>query len=159
MTDFHALEMQSITGEKVKFDAYKGKVCLIVNLASRWGLTPQYAGLRTLHEDNAATGFTVLGFPCNQFGAQEPGTDAQILEFARTKYDVGFPMFSKIEVNGEGACELYRMLKAGQPNDDGTTDIQWNFTKFVVGRDGKVLKRFSPRATPEDIGKELSNYL
>src|SRR5262249_33446100 len=104
-------------------------------------------------------GFTVLGFPCNQFGAQEPGTDAQILEFARSKYDVNFPMFSKIEVNGDGACDLYRMLKAAQPNDDGTSDIQWNFTKFVVGRDGKVLKRFSPRATPEDVGKELSNYL
>ena len=101
----------------------------------------------------------MLGFPCNQFGAQEPGTDAQILEFARSKYDVNFPMFSKIEVNGDGACELYKMLKAAQPNDDGTADIQWNFTKFVVGRDGNVLKRYSPRATPEDIAKDLPGYL
>jgi glutathione peroxidase len=101
----------------------------------------------------------VLGFPCNQFGAQEPGTDAQILEFAQSKYDVNFPMFSKIEVNGDGACDLYKMLKAKQPNDDGTADIQWNFTKFVVGRDGNVLKRYSPRATPEDIAKDLPGYL
>jgi len=101
----------------------------------------------------------VLGFPCNQFGAQEPGTDAQILEFAQSKYDVNFPMFSKIDVNGDGACDLYKMLKAQQPNDDGTADIQWNFTKFVVGRDGSVLKRYSPRATPEDIAKDLPGYL
>lgn len=101
----------------------------------------------------------MLGFPCNQFGAQEPGTDAQILEFAQSKYDVNFPMFSKIDVNGDGACDLYKMLKAQQPNDDGTADIQWNFTKFVVGRDGSVLKRYSPRATPEDIAKDLPGYL
>ena len=101
----------------------------------------------------------MLGFPCNHFGAQEPGTDAQILEFAQSKYDVNFPMFSKIDVNGDGACDLYKMLKAQQPNDDGTADIQWNFTKFVVGRDGSVLKRYSPRATPEDIAKDLPGYL
>jgi len=101
----------------------------------------------------------VLGFPCNQFGAQEPGTDAEILEFATTKYGANFPMFSKIEVNGDGACELYRFLKAGKPNDDGTSDIQWNFTKFLVGRDGEVLARFSPRATPEDIDKVLPTHL
>jgi len=159
MTNIHSLEMTSITGEKVKLDKYKGKVCLVVNVASRCGLTPQYAGLQALQDAHEAQGFTVLGFPCNQFAGQEPGTDAEVCEFAQAKFSVDFPLFSKVEVNGDNACELYRMLKAAQPNGDGTTDIQWNFTKFVVGRDGKVLKRFSPRATPEDIGKELGAYL
>jgi glutathione peroxidase len=159
MTSFHNIEMKGIDGKDVKLSTYKGKVCLVVNVASRCGLTPQYTGLQALQDAHAAEGFTVLGFPCNQFGAQEPGTDAQVCEFAQSKFDVTFPMFSKIEVNGDGACELYRVLKAAQPNEDGTTDIQWNFTKFLVGRDGKVLKRFSPRATPEDIGTGLKAYL
>ena len=97
----------------------------------------------------------VLGFPCNQFGAQEPGTNAEILEFATSKYDANFPLFSKIEVNGDGACDLYKMLKAAQPNADGSEDIIWNFTKFLVNSDGQVLQRYDPKTTPEDIGTDL----
>jgi len=100
-----------------------------------------------------------LGFPCNQFGAQEPGTDAEILEFARTKYRVEFPMFSKIEVNGPGACELYQFLKDQQPGDDGNPDIKWNFTKFLVDRSGAVVRRFEPKVTPEEIADVLPDYL
>lgn len=102
---------------------------------------------------------TVLGFPCNQFGAQEPGSNAEILEFAESKYNVNFPMFAKIEVNDKGACELYQWLKAEQPNEDGTTDIPWNFTKFLINNKGEVVKRFGPRTSPEEVAAELGNYL
>ena len=119
-------------------------------------MTPQYAGLRTLHEVGE---LTVLGFPCNQFGAQEPGTDAEILEFATSNYDVNFPMFAKIEVNGDATAELYEILKAKQPNDDGTADVRWNFTKFLVNADGAVVKRFGPRITPEEIADHLGSLI
>ena len=122
-------------------------------------MTPQYAGLRTLHENNSGKNFSVLGFPCNQFGAQEPGTNEEISEFATSKYDVNFPMFSKIEVNGDGACELYEILKAAQPNDDGSTKVTWNFTKFLVNAKGEVVKRFEPRTTPEEIDAQLDSLL
>jgi len=102
---------------------------------------------------------TVLGFPCNQFGGQEPGTNAEILEFATSKYQANFPMFAKIEVNGDGACELYQWLKAAQPDDEGNADIPWNFTKFLVNGKGDVVKRFGPRTTPEEVAEQLSNYL
>ena len=116
-------------------------------------------GLRTLHEANGASGFTVLAFPCNQFGKQEPGTDAEILAFATSKYGVEFPMFSKIEVNGNGACDLYRYLKSGHPDEDGNEDIAWNFTKFLVGRSGEVVARYAPQVTPEEIGQDLGQHL
>ena len=109
-----------------------------------------------MHESGRVT---VLGFPCNQFGAQEPGTNAEILDFARSKYDANFPMFAKIEVNGDGACDLYQWLKGQQPNDDGTPDIPWNFTKFLIDREGRVVKRFGPRTTPEEVDAELDNHL
>ena len=109
-----------------------------------------------MHESGRVT---VLGFPCNQFGAQEPGTNAEILEFARSKYNASFPMFAKIEVNGDGACELYQWLKDEQPNDDGTPDIPWNFTKFLIDREGRVVRRFGPRTTPEEVDAELDNHL
>jgi len=101
----------------------------------------------------------VLGFPCNQFGAQEPGTDAEILEFATSKYDVDFPMFSKIEVNGDGACELYRLLKAAQPGDGDSAEITWNFEKFLVDREGNVVRRFSPGTTPDEVAVVVPDYL
>ncbi len=101
----------------------------------------------------------MLGFPCNQFGAQEPGSDAEILEFARSRYGVEFPLFAKVEVNGDGACDLYRFLKSAAPGEDGTEDIPWNFTKFLVDRNGSVIKRYGPKVTPEDIAKELGNHL
>lgn len=119
-------------------------------------MTPQYAGLRTLHE---AGELMVLGFPCNQFGAQEPGTDAEILEFATSKYDVNFPMFAKIEVNGDATAALYEILKAAQPNNDGTADVQWNFTKFLVNADGTVVKRFGPRTKLEEIAEQLGSLI
>lgn len=122
-------------------------------------MTPQYAGLRTLQTQFEDDGFTVLAFPCNQFGDQEPGTDDEILEFATGNYDANFPMFSKVEVNGPGTCELYRILKEAQPGDGDSSDVAWNFEKFLVGRDGTVLERFSPLATPEEIGEVLPKYL
>jgi glutathione peroxidase len=109
-----------------------------------------------LHEEGKVT---VLGFPCNQFGAQEPGSDEEILEFAKSKFDANFPMFSKIEVNGDGACDLYRWLKSEKPGADGNEDIAWNFTKFLVGKDGNVLTRFDPQVSPEDIAGQLADYL
>jgi glutathione peroxidase len=117
---------------------------------------PQYAGLRTLHEEHE--GLTVLGFPCNQFGAQEPGTDPEILQFAESNYQVNFPMFSKIEVNGGGACELYNLLTAAIAGDEGKSEITWNFTKFLVDTEGSVVARFSPMVTPEEIGEKLAEY-
>ena len=113
--------------------------------------------MRTLHND--IEGFTVLGFPCNQFGAQEPGSDSDILDFATTKFDVNFPMFSKIEVNGENACDLYKMLKNEQPAEDGSEDIPWNFTKFLVDPAGKVIKRFNPQTTPEEMQEALASLM
>ncbi len=115
--------------------------------------------MRTLQEENQGKGFTVLAFPCNQFGAQEPGTDEEVLEFATSKFDVNFPMFSKIEVNGDGACDLYEMLKTAQPGEDGKTDIPWNFTKFLVSGSGEVLSRYNPQTTPEEISADLSQHL
>lgn len=120
-------------------------------------MTPQYAGLRALHHDNE--GFAVLGFPCNQFGAQEPGTHEEILEFVTTKYDIDFPMFAKIEVNGDDACELYQWLKEQQPGKGETSDIEWNFVKFLIDRDGNVVRRFGPQRTPEQIAEILPEYL
>lgn len=147
------LEMESITGEMVSFSEYRDQALLIVNLASQWGLTPQYAGLRTLQENNP--NLRVLGFPCNQFGAQEPGSNEEILEFAKSKYDVNFPMFAKIEVNGPNAVPLYTWLKAEALDEEGNADIPWNFTKFLVSADGKTVKRFHPKVTPEEIGATL----
>ena len=112
--------------------------------------------MRTLQEQNAAKGFTVLAFPCNQFGAQEPGSNQEILEFATEKYAANFPMFSKIEVNGDGACDLYKLLKSAQADDDGKSDIAWNFTKFLVDGEGNVVARFGPQVAPEDIAGQLS---
>jgi glutathione peroxidase len=122
-------------------------------------LTPQYAGLRALQEQFADKGFTVLAFPCNQFAEQEPGTDEEILEFARNSYDVNFPMFSKVEVNGPGACELYQLLRAAQPGEGETDDITWNFEKFLVDREGNIVRRFSPPTTPEQVAEILPEYL
>lgn len=119
-------------------------------------MTKQYAGLRTLQESGAVT---VLGFPCNQFGRQEPGSNEEILEFARSRYDCNFQLFEKVEVNGDGACELYRLLKAAQPGADGGEDIPWNFTKFLVGPNGNVLARYEPGMTPAKIGEDLSSRL
>jgi len=134
-------------------------VLLVVNVASRCGFTPQYAGLEALYRAYRERGFTVLGFPCNQFGGQEPGDADEIRDFCSTRYTVSFPMFAKIEVNGPNAHPLYQYLKSAQPGLLGTEAIKWNFTKFLVGRDGGVLRRYAPNDTPEAIGRDLAPLL
>jgi glutathione peroxidase len=157
MSDIYNLEMNAITGESVSFSDYRDQAMLVINLASQWGLTGQYTGLCALENDR--DDLKVLGFPCNQFGAQEPGSDEEILEFAKSKYNCNFQLFSKVEVNGDGACDLYNILKSEKANPDGNPDIGWNFTKFLVGKDGKVLARFEPMVTPEQIAEQLDELL
>ncbi len=141
--------VKTLDGKEVDLsEAYDGKVLLIVNVASRCGLTPQYEGLQALHEKYQEQGLRVLGFPCNQFGAQEPGTAEEIREFCSTNYNVTFDMFAKIEVNGDGASPLYQQLTAKDTNPKGAGNITWNFEKFVIGRDGRVVARFAPRTGP-----------
>jgi glutathione peroxidase len=130
---------------------YRGQVLLVVNVASKCGFTPQYKGLEALYRKYQPKGFTILAFPCDQFGHQEPGSEAEIREFCSLNYDVTFPMFAKIEVNGDGAHPLYRYLKSAKPGILGSEKIKWNFTKFLVGRDGQVLKRYAPNDTPDAI--------
>ena len=156
---FHSYTMNSIEGEVVSFDSFKGETCLVVNVASKCGFTPQYSGLVELHNKYNDKDFTVLGFPCNQFGRQEPGTDAKVCEFAQGRYNVNFPMFSIIEVNGPDACESYRWLTSTQANEQGTNDIRWNFTKFLVDGEGNLVRRFEPRTIPDEIDSELSAFL
>ena len=142
-----SIPLKDIDGKDTSLKAYKGKVLLIVNVASKCGLTPQYKALEELQEKYKDKGFTVLGFPCNQFGSQEPGTNKEIKEFCSSTYNVSFPMFDKLEVNGPSRHPLYVALAGKDSPAPG--DIKWNFTKFLVGRDGKIIKRFEPRTTPE----------
>jgi len=144
--------------EKAMAD-YAGKVLLIVNTASKCGFTPQYAGLEALYRKYKDRGFEILAFPCNQFGAQEPGDAAEIASFCSLTYDVSFPLFAKVDVNGDDADPLFAYLKAAQPGLLGTTAVKWNFTKFLVGRDGTVVDRFAPTTKPEDIEKDIEALL
>jgi glutathione peroxidase len=139
--------------------AFAGKVLLIVNVASRCGFTPQYEGLEALYRRFAPRGFAVLGFPCNQFGRQEPGTEAEIGAFCRTRYDVTFPLFAKVEVNGPGTHPLYAYLKAAAPGLLGTQQIKWNFTKFLVDAQGQAVRRFGPSTSPDTIAGEVEALL
>lgn len=157
MANVHDFEVKRITGESVSLKNYEGKHMLIVNVASKCGLTPQYEGLELLHRETK--GLAVLGFPCNQFGAQEPGTEAEIQTFCSTKFDVSFDMFAKIDVNGANTAPLYKHLKKEAPGLLGTQAVKWNFTKFLVDPQGKVLKRFSPQDEPESIARELKSLL
>jgi glutathione peroxidase len=141
----------TIDGRTTTLDAYRGRVMLVVNVASQCGFTPQYAGLEALHRRYSDRGLVVLGFPCDQFGHQEPGTEDEIRKFCSLAYDVTFPMFAKVDVNGPNEHPLYAVLKSAAPGVFGTTAIKWNFTKFLVGRDGTVLTRYASRDTPEDI--------
>ncbi|MGI5195828.1 glutathione peroxidase [Streptomyces sp. CA-288835] len=143
------VDIDALQGGSADLGQYKGKAVLIVNVASRCGLTPQYAGLEQLHERYAAQGFTVLGVPCNQFMGQEPGTSEEIAEFCSATYGVTFPMTEKVEVNGEGRHALYERLVATEDAEGHSGDIRWNFEKFLLGRDGTVLARFSPQTEPE----------
>jgi glutathione peroxidase len=145
-------------GERALAD-YRGKVLLVVNVASECGFTPQYEGLEALHERFEDRGFAVLSFPCNQFGAQKPGGEAQIKSFCETRYGVTFPLFAKIDVNGPHAHPLYDFLKSSEPGLLGTEAIKWNFTKFLVGKDGKTLKRYAPQTRPEAIAGDIEAAL
>ena len=154
--DLYDIPLQTIDGATTSLDAYRGKALLIVNVASRCGFTPQYKGLEMLYRKYKDKGLVVLGFPCNQFGHQEPGSDADILTFCDSHYGVTFPMFAKIDVNGPTTHPLYRHLKAAKKGWFGREDIAWNFTKFLVGPDGAVLHRYNSRWRPEQIEKDLA---
>lgn len=150
---------KTIDGRQQKLDVYRGRVLLIVNVASKCGYTPQYAGLEALYRKFRDREFLVLGFPCDQFGHQEPGTEAEIQQFCVLNYDVTFPMFAKIDVNGSKAHPLYQFLKKEKPGIVGTEAIKWNFTKFLVNGSGEVVKRYAPGDTPESIEKDLAPLL
>ena len=149
----------SIDGQPVPLKQYAGKVLLVVNTASACGFTPQFAGLQQLHQQYADKGLVVIGFPCNQFGSQDPGSDSEIAQFCERNYGVSFPMMSKIEVNGDGADPLYKWLTKEAPGLLGTTGIKWNFTKFLVGRNGKVLRRYAPQDKPDSLARDIEAAL
>ena len=154
--DFSAL---SITGQRADLATQRGKVLLIVNTASACGFTPQFAGLEQLWEDYRDRGLVVLGFPSNQFGSQDPGSNEEIASFCSLNYGVSFPMMAKVKVNGADAHPLWQWLKAQAPGLLGTEGVKWNFTKFLVGRDGKVLKRYAPNDAPEALRKDIEKAL
>lgn len=174
----HDFSVTTADGGTTSLSEYAGRVVLIVNVASKCGYTPQYAGLEALYQDERANGLEILGFPCNQFGDQEPGTDTEIQQFCSLNYGVSFPVFGKLEVNGPNADPLYTYLRAQDPGDFGpesgslydhvketspdslgTDDVKWNFTKFLVGRDGEVVKRFETTVTPEEIKPVVADLL
>ena len=159
MTTVYDFTARAIDGAERSLSDYRGQPLLIVNVASRCGFTPQYAGLEALYRKHAGEGLVVLGFPCDQFGHQEPGDEAEIRAFCSTRYDVTFPMFAKIEVNGPEAHPLYQHLKQSAKGLLGTEGIKWNFTKFLVDRNGAVVKRYAPTDTPESIEKDLAVVL
>ena len=155
----HAFSAMSLQGEPISLSHYDGQVLLVVNVASECGFTPQYQGLQDLYREYKGRGFAVLGFPCNQFGGQEPGDAEQISAFCASNYGVEFPMFQKIDVNGPGAHPLYVWLKAEKAGILGSSAIKWNFTKFLVGRDGKVRRRYGPTAKPESLRQDVERAL
>lgn len=155
----YGFQVRNIKGENVSLEQYRGKTLLIVNVASKCGFTPQYKGLEELYQKYSDRGLVILGFPCNQFGGQEPGTDGEIATFCETNFGVTFPMFGKIDVNGAGTAPVYKYLKSEAPGLLGTVVIKWNFTKFLVDKSGKVIKRYAPTDTPEAVGKDLEVVL
>ena len=159
MSDLLDIPLRAIDGETRTLREHAGKVMLVVNTASRCGFTPQYAGLEALYRRFGPQRFVVLGFPCDQFGHQEPGADADIKTFCTVNYGVTFPMFAKIEVNGDKAHPLFRALKSGAPGLLGTEAIKWNFTKFLIGRDGKVLRRYAPTEQPGALASDIQKAL
>lgn len=159
MSTVYDFEAQQIDGKSVPLSKFKGKVMLIVNTASACGYTPQFAGLEELHKAYGKKGLVVLGFPCNQFGAQDPGSDEEIAGFCQLNYGVSFPMMSKIDVNGAQAHPLFQWLVQEAPGFLGTKNIKWNFTKFLIGKDGQVLKRYSPQDAPASLAKDVEKAL
>ncbi len=156
MTTIYDFTANNIDGQEVHLSTYRGKLLLIVNTASQCGFTPQYKGLEALHRKYADKGVAVLGFPCNQFGRQEPGNPDEIKSFCSRTYDVTFPLFAKISVNGPSAHPLYQFLENEKRGFLGTKNIKWNFTKFLIGRDGEVLGRYAPSLTPEKLDKVIA---
>ncbi|MFD2174040.1 glutathione peroxidase [Rhodobacter lacus] len=159
MSTIYDFTATTLAGAEMPLSDYRGKVLLIVNTASKCGFTPQYAGLETLYEDLEPRGLVVLGFPCNQFGAQEPGSAEEIAHFCSLTYDVRFPMFAKVAVNGPEASPLFKYLRAQAPGVLGSTAIKWNFTKFLVDREGRVRERFAPATKPEALRREIEALL
>ncbi len=159
MTTIYDFSARDIDGNERSLDEFRGKTLLVVNVASRCGFTPQYQGLEAVWRRLRDRGLVVLGFPCDQFGHQEPGDEAEIRQFCSTRYEVSFPMFAKIEVNGEAADPLYKWLKQEGKGILGSEAIKWNFTKFLVDADGRVVRRYAPTDTPEKIAKEIESRL
>ena len=159
MSSIYEFSALQINGKSTALKKFKGKPMLIVNTASACGFTPQFAGLEELHQAYGARGLVVLGFPCNQFGAQDPGSNGEIAEFCQLNYGVSFPMMAKIDVNGPDAAPLYQWLSAEAPGLLGSKAIKWNFTKFLVGKDGKVMRRYAPTDTPASLAKDVEAAL
>jgi glutathione peroxidase len=159
MNTIYEFEALQINGKPLPLKTFTGKVVLIVNTASACGFTPQFAGLEELHRSYNPRGLVVLGFPCNQFGAQDEGSNDEIAEFCQVNYGVSFPMMAKIEVNGAGAHPLYRWLTKEAPGVLGTQAIKWNFTKFLIGKDGHVIRRYAPSDTPQSLAKDIEAAL
>jgi glutathione peroxidase len=160
MSNVYDFSAPALTGGKTRrMSVFKGKVLLVVNTASQCGFTPQYAGLEALYRKYKDRGFAVLGFPSNQFGEQDPGPETEIAEFCEMNYGVSFPMFAKVDVNGESAHPLFKYLTGSKKGLLGSQSIKWNFTKFLIGRDGKVLERYAPTTKPEDIAADIEKAL
>lgn len=159
MNTIYDFKIKKANGQETSLNEFQGKVLLIVNTASKCGLTPQYEALESLYKKYKDSGFVVLGFPCNQFGEQEPGTEKEIVEFCSLTYDVTFPIFSKIDVNGDNTHPLYSFLKKSSPGLLGSEAIKWNFTKFLIDRNGNIVDRFAPTTKPEDIEENIKSLL
>lgn len=155
MTDLYGIEVKTIEGKSLKMAEFQGRTLLIVNVASKCGFTNQYTGLEKLYQSYKDKGFLILGFPCNQFGAQEPGDETEIKNFCSLTYEVTFPMFAKVDVNGEHAHPLFSALKSAAPGILGTEGIKWNFTKFLVNSSGAVVKRYAPQDKPESMASDI----
>jgi glutathione peroxidase len=159
MAGIHDISAKTIDGKEQSLSVHDGKVLLVVNVASKCGFTPQYKGLEALYRRHKDAGLVVLGFPCDQFGHQEPGDEQEIRNFCSLNYDVTFPMYAKVDVNGDGAHPLFRHLKKAAPGLLGSEAIKWNFTKFLVDRQGNVVKRYAPTDTPESLEKDVAKLL
>ncbi len=157
--DIYDFELEKSDGTKASLKEFQGHPILAVNVASKCGLTPQYKGLENLYTQYRDKGFVIIAFPCNQFGAQEPGSNAEIQEFCQLNYGVSFPVFAKIDVNGERAHPLYQFLKQETAGPNGPEEIKWNFAKFLIDKTGKVVKRFDPQTEPMDLAKDVEAYL
>lgn len=157
--NFYSFKVKAVDGSDKDLADFKGKVVMVVNVASKCGFTPQYKGLEELYKKYHEKGFVVVGFPCNQFGQQEPGSNEEIQKFCKLTYDVDFPIMAKIDVNGDNTAPVYSWLKSSIPGVFGTEAIKWNFTKFLISRNGKVLERFAPQTKPEDTVKAIEKAL